>query len=337
MATTRRTIRRRLPRVVLTILAALSVVTPAYSRGIKHRNLRTASSIISNDSGSINNNINSTSASTTTQLLSFNPLECFVCHIVQFNVLFEYNEEAPEKQQQVIYNSSSSTSKERDDKDYLCISNSRKLGYREVFSISLPDDFVEANRNDIHDGVTNVCIKGAVLDVADKIVHIPYNATLSLAQDESHHRRLQNARIGNKRLLVIRVVSPFGEEPDESIELIQGTIFGTGKQAQNHSVVSQYKAVSHGAFGYIPAEGDNIDGGVAQVMANVYVKGSKMSPSFQDVIKEAAVEKLGDLEDIADMVIYCIPDGSYLFDSDQWTGFTFLYETVSANKQDVMC
>jgi hypothetical protein len=251
--------------------------------------------------------------------------ECFVCHIVQIHVLFEYEEHWNDTTTSVPPPSSSDNTPS----DFSCISDTRNRGYREVFSIALPDDFIQAYSTILHAGLAYACLQGAVIDVEEKSVHIPSHATVSLLDDDTHHnRRLAVARQGKKRLLAIRVTTTYGEEPEESLDLMEGTLFGTGSLAEPHNAVTQYDALSHGKFGYIPAQGATITNGVTEIVVDMKIEGTIMSPSFQDTIKEAAVKQLGNLDEIADQIAYCIPNGSLLFDSSKWTGFTFLYETV---------
>jgi len=179
--------------------------------------------------------------------------------------------------------------------------------------------------------------------------------------DRNARRRIQQQHSqllsGRHTLLAVRVVSSFGEEPEESLDDIEMAVFGTttsssssGNSAvlggngdhdrrnnngnflsrQNQNVVSQYSEVSHGQFELVPATGLGIRNGVAQIRLDTRVAGSKVEDELSLQVLDAAVQQLGGapLEQIADRFIFCLPNASTLGGRDSWTAFTYLFEPV---------
>jgi hypothetical protein len=161
------------------------------------------------------------------------------------------------------------------DPAYLCITQSPRASY----DITLSEYLLEKYKEEIEEGVAHVCIPGGHLSEDSSSVIVPNERRLRLVENSpANQRRLQlEARLGNKKLLAVRVVSIIGEEPAETLADITGAIFGaaplgtqvqSNEYAQNSTVVSQYRQVSAGALNLLPASGPGIEFGVVQVVVD---------------------------------------------------------------------
>lgn len=158
-------------------------------------------------------------------------------------------------------------------------------------------------------------------------------SSLQLVSSDHNQRRLsKEVRSGTKRLLAVRLLTNGGSEvPDETISEIQDTIFGSKATSTQPTVISQYAAVSHGKLQFIPAQGPGIDNGVVEIVMDAPLTSGNISiqgPMLVEIL-ESAASALGDLEEVADHIIFCLPTGSLLNGKAMWTGFTYLYEPYS--------
>jgi hypothetical protein len=113
-------------------------------------------------------------------------------------------------------------------------------------------------------------------------------------------------RIGTYKMLAVRVTTTFGQEPQESLQEIEGSVFGTGPGAEPNSVVDQFMAVSHGQLHYLPADGTN---GVVEIQMDQKIM--HYSDAEQAMIN--ATEALfggAQLTTVADRILFCMPDGT---------------------------
>jgi hypothetical protein len=113
-------------------------------------------------------------------------------------------------------------------------------------------------------------------------------------------------RIGTYKILAVRVTTAFGQEPQESLQEIEGAVFGTGAGAVVNSVVRQFDAITHGQLRYIPAVGTN---GVVEIQMDQEIL--YYIDSEQDLIN--ATEALfggARLSTVADRTLFCMPDGT---------------------------
>ena len=117
--------------------------------------------------------------------------------------------------------------------------------------------------------------------------------------------------MGVYKLLAVRVTTTHQQEPQETLSEIQGAVFGTGPDALEHSVVSQFRQVSHHQLLYEPALVTNGTDGVVEIVLNERI--NKYAESERDMIR-ATEQVLGlvkePLDSFADRILFCLPDGS---------------------------
>lgn len=172
------------------------------------------------------------------------------------------------------------------------------------------------------------------------LINVPFDAAESLqvvimddGHSSSHQRELsKELRSGTKRLLAVRITGLEGTEvPDETLPQIRDAIFGSESTGDLPTVVSQYAAVSHGSLQYVPSAGAGISDGVAEISISTSIMNgtSSIQGALMQEILDATALSLGDLESVADQVIFCLPTGSLLNNNNKWTAFTYRYEPYS--------
>lgn len=175
-------------------------------------------------------------------------------------------------------------------------------------------------------------------------------------QDGGHRRQQRHLedkdkelRIGTKKLLAVRVISKFDEIPVESVDDIETAIFGADDDSSigtgdggggfgtgvvavkpKATVVEQYHKVSHGKLQLMPAQGSNIYNGVAQVEISQRVNDSSIDEGLGTNILARTEQLVGvPLEEVADFIVFCLPDGSTARGKLEWTAYTFIYHPYS--------
>ena len=275
--------------------------------------------------------------------------DCIECHVVGAEVLSEDNMQQERQQQQ--------QQQDDNDIDLQCWTKLSDQGFRESISLTLPDSFVQDHWHMIQSGRAHVCIPSDYLVISTTnndgaftnnstsrprfVVPDSAASTVQLMltdEQQGQQRRLLNTkaiRSGQKRLLAVRILGPTDEEvPSETLIDIRDNIFGPSLQTGFEleappTVVSQYAAVSHGALQFIPAVGGGIQDGVAEVRIDTSIMDADIEGDLMIRILESTASNLGDLDRLADHIIFCLPNGSQLKGSDTWTAFTYLFEPVS--------
>jgi hypothetical protein len=301
---------------------------------------------------------------------------CYYCHLLFPEVLTKSHEGSIRDNIPII-----DTVQRRDDynNEVHClrrIKGSESM-IKHPIAITLPQEFLYNHTSLIDNGEAHVCIHGAyetqIEEIAQStdlhrrrnaIVQIPNGSdSIELLHRDHPVRVLQETNentqvrsnttsyfFGTKRLLVVRVVTAgYVEQPAETIDEIQGAIFGTGLNPDNipieGTVVAQYNAVSQGNLFFTPAAFvDSSDNNELQSSSSTGVMEVEL-PSYVDTFINASIRdylvpeilkatetKLGQpLDQVADYIIFCIPNDSVLRDDSQWTAFTYLYEPVCFN------
>jgi len=251
---------------------------------------------------------------------------CLACHVVRPEVLRDDDEAATAAAMGESTSLRCLTSQ-------LSSASSSSSRFRSSLALEgLPYDLLAANQEAIEEGEWHICIQD--YKIRDNTVFVLENSEIL---DHSGERRLQNqnVRTGTRRLLAVRVTSAVsGQEPEESVESIEGAIFGTGSNPEGialpeGSVVQQYAAISHGQLTFQPAQGPNINNGVLEISID---KSFVVSTDVESEILPrliAATEQAVGSSDIADKIVYCLPTGAGFQGSTAWTAFTYLYEPYS--------
>lgn len=235
--------------------------------------------------------------------------------------------------------------------------------YQGKYTLHLPSDFMAKYREDIRrTHSARIVVPSHFVNADTREIRIPTASDVTILQqtnneNDSHsyhhdddddktksrppqrqaplrYLKAHNIRTGRKRLLVVRVMAQNGTEtPEETIQEIRETIFGLPGQNSSiyPTVVSQYDAASHGYLKWIPATGTNIQNGIAEITITHSIANANRSihGELHHAVMDACTAKLGNLREISDHVMFCLPNGSLLQGSSQWTAFTYMNSPFS--------
>ena len=245
---------------------------------------------------------------------------CLECHVVHPEVLRESNVAVPE-----VESLRCLTSKTLPSSTSASSTSSRTSShFRSSLALEgLPQDLIDANLDALKAGEWHICIEDYTIFPDTHTVLVAEDSKiLSLDDDEQDaaRRHLQDqVRVGTQRLLAVRVTSAVsGEEPNETLESIEGAIFGTGPNPDNISaegtVVQQYAAVSHGQLLFQAAEGPSIINGVLEIAIDLPFVGTtnvqtQILPLLRTATEAAVGSSLSSNTPVADKIVYCLPDG----------------------------
>ena len=233
---------------------------------------------------------------------------------------------------------------ESEGSDLSCLTKRPHRSYREAIPLNLPTAFIIEHEKYITSGRLGFTIPVDFLQTgADGMPEIEVPSKyldqlqVSIMDGDSasgHGRQLsKELRSGTKRLLAVRISALEGsEEPVETATEIRDAIFGSDNLPESlPTVVSQYAAVSRGALQFVASSGVGINDGVAEIsISTSVVNGSRsIQGNLMQEILDATALALGDLETVADRIVFCIPTGSLLNNSPKWTAFTYRYEPYS--------
>lgn len=139
-------------------------------------------------------------------------------------------------------------------------------------------------------------------------------------------QQVAQSRIGIKRLLAVRVSSSVaGEYPSETLDEMEGAIFGSGPNPlhvpSQSTLTAQFRAVSHDQLIYEPAVFPNLTrAGLLEINIDrsmMMDDSDNTTEHFSVTVEPAIMAKaetvLGrPLWEIADRVMFCLPSGSLI-------------------------
>ena len=207
-------------------------------------------------------------------------------------------------------------------------------------SYALPEWFVRAHSDSIHEPMHEVCLPRATINVTG-----PYGegevvmdqsdidiADILVNDDRKLFARDATVRYGTQRLLAVHI-STQTEQPDVTVDAMQMALFGTGSGTMRPgtvSVLDQYQYITKGQLLYTAASGPNIIDGMLEVKIPL------MEIAGEDVFRvipvalSKTVEALNgtSLKEVADRVLFCLPS-STLKSGAPWRAFTYLFGPYS--------
>lgn len=188
-----------------------------------------------------------------------------------------------------------------------------------MYSLDLPSDFVNAHPH-LGTGETFVSItKGRPVwepgSMQPPSIAIPTNATITVVDPPDHARRRlethrENRTHGNKTVLVLRITSLDGAVK-LSKETLSERIFGIGANSPKRTVTSQYNNCSFGKLNLVPAQGQGIVNGVAEI--SIPSNNFNVNPEYLEplAVREAeALLGIDDLEASFDHILFVFPYGT---------------------------
>ena len=126
------------------------------------------------------------------------------------------------------------------------------------FQIDLPQQFVDEHATELLGGLSTVCVRGATTSfpnatMAGQVV-IPEGADFELLTGGEDTDKDEGLGLGNRTVLVVRV-SGTAESPVETVERMQGAVFGLGGQPLVNSMRAQYGRCSFSKIDFVPGSG----------------------------------------------------------------------------------
>jgi hypothetical protein len=207
----------------------------------------------------------------------------------------------------------------REDNEFKCIlvtdqGQSDSIAY----SLDFPSDFVDAHPH-LGTGETFVSISNGrpvwePESMRPPTIAFPANAAITVVDPPEHARRRLETREsrthGHKTVLVLRII-PLDHSVELSQETLSERIFGIGENSPKRTVASQYSDCSFGKLILVPAEGQGIVNGVAEISipSNTF----NVDPEYLEpiVVQEAeAALGIDDLDASFDLILFVFPYGT---------------------------
>lgn len=218
-----------------------------------------------------------------------------------------------------------------DDQEFRCHLKNDTIPY----SLDLPQDFVRKHPHVGNNGLVSISGARPVFDRASMkppFISIPANATISMvypSDADSQHRHLQSRPSkthGNKTILVLLVTSPDGQV-ELSKEQLSERIFAIGDNVPRRTVTGQYSDCSYGQLKFLPAQGNGVVNGVAEITIAFNV--TEVDPSFLEVVVAEQAEAdlgiaSGTLDDNFDHIMFVLPRGSRRMYSIKWIAYAYI-------------
>ena len=200
------------------------------------------------------------------------------------------------------------------------------------FQIDLPQAFVDEHATELQSGLSTVCVRGGTINstVPGQVV-IPEGADLELIAGGQDTNEDEGLGFGNRTVLVVRVQGT-AESPDETVERMQGAVFGLGRQSLVNSMRAQFARCSFSKINFIPASGfDQFDNGVLNVQLDYRLLGRGalgVMVDATDAVK--AILGVEFLRGSFDHIIFCMARGTTYGGRSDWTAFATLNGWKSA-------
>ena len=186
------------------------------------------------------------------------------------------------------------------------------------YQVHLPGDFVEQHLTQLLSGRSAVCIPGGRAiripnsTLPDQVV-IPIGANISFHSPgvEDPGEGLPGLGLGNRTVVVVRVHGTV-ESPIETVERMEGAVFGLGGQPATNSLRAQFRRCSFSKIDFAPASGyAAFDNGVVNVQLNYRLRGMDVFTVMRDATRSLA-ELLGvdSLRRNFDHVVFCFGRGT---------------------------
>lgn len=201
--------------------------------------------------------------------------------------------------------------------------------------MQLPEIFAKEHEQEILAGNFQICIEGGVASRVNYTVSYPENATISVIPQLTVRDFIASRAVGDLSLLAVRVTSRAGEDPGITAVEIEGAVFGTGSNASDPNVTSQYDLCSAGNLRFHAPSGSNINNGVLDVVVDGPFQGGDMIGALQTEIITAVEAAVGSITQFSKIML-CVPTGSNIPGGEAlaggtWSAFAHINGDVSIN------
>ena len=174
--------------------------------------------------------------------------------------------------------------------------------------------------------LSTVCVRGGTIDFANATVPgqvvIPEGADLELIAGGQETDEDEVLGLGNRTVPVVRVQGT-AESPDETVQRMQGAIFGFGRQPLANSMKDQFGRCSFSKIDFTPASGfDQFVNGVLNIQLDYRLEGRGalgVMVDATDAVK--AILGVEFLRGSFDHIIFCIARGTTYAGRLEWTAF----------------
>ena len=193
------------------------------------------------------------------------------------------------------------------------------------YTLNLPEAFINANKDRLDTGVSNICILGgsAVRNEFSKpdYVVIPSRASITFVEGSVHHKR-RLAETGTRNTLIVRVRTRT-ETNTNSASVLANMVFGTG--GQQVSMSSQFGSCSTGKINFVPASRFGvITNGVTELLLNESIADRNMLDLLNPLLI-GTIQSLGYSPEPLELsnVIFCMPYGTIYDNNKDWLSFAY--------------
>jgi hypothetical protein len=254
-------------------------------------------------------------------------LTSVICHIVEYDIQFADTEEG--------YSTNSSNGGEHDDDGpfYACFTDDSLMGSStgsrngndsgdQVYSIDVPQEALA--QLSLDDRTKSfISISKAIVNRGKATIEIVPDALVSVVDPPGSLARRLNRRqlssgTGDNSLLVLRVIYR-GVQPSLTASQLEGRFFGTGPDKVAVSLKSQMGACSFGQLRYQAAQGDGIEGGIADIYIQQSV-GGDVQVLENAVLKQYNADYDEDFKDGLSNLVLVMPKDNLEIQGRSWLG-----------------
>jgi hypothetical protein len=255
-------------------------------------------------------------------------LTSVICHIVEYDVQFAETEEDDNGGNNQVYDDDEGPLHACFTDDSLMASSTGSRYSNEsgdqVYTIVVPLETLALLSLD-DDNKSFISISKALVNRAKATIEIVADAIVSMVDPPaSFARRLARRRrqlskgTGNNIILVLRV-NYRGVKPGFTASELEGIFFGEGADKVAVSLSSQMEACSFGQLRYLAAQGDGIEGGVADIYIQQSV-GGDVQVLENAVLKQFNADFDDDFKDRLSNVVMVMPKDNLQIQGRNWLG-----------------
>ena len=217
-----------------------------------------------------------------------------LCDVYHVDVTYEYEEPS--------------------DRSFFCVTDLADGSARQMLELEWSAAMREKLQVETRAIPFSIEISSALVDLEQATLTVPDDSHVQVVH---HHRRLTQT-MGTSRVLVLRVTY-LGIQPTYSASELAGRIFGKGPHRKSPNVAEQYARCSAGKLRLVPAEGDGVVDGVAEIVVKSAVSGSNEVRALDDKVIQLASQRFGNVEGQYDHIVVILPDADL-----SYSGRTFL-------------
>lgn len=243
-----------------------------------------------------------------------------LCRVMQVDVQY---------MQQSVDNHTDVNTNGHTDESYVCVVDSTTTEQDDIglaYGIELTEDTLgQLNLQD--DDQSWVLISDCLVDEANAFIAVLPNATVTVVtnDDDSDRRRRLAPSIGESTVLILRITYQ-GKGPTISADDLANSVFGLGNHPPaSLNLASQMEACSFGKLVLVPAVGNGIVNGVAELAINKQVSGDHSVLALENLVIGKANARFGTLSKTYEHVFVVVPETDSLkYDGGSFLAYAFV-------------